>query len=186
MSHRKNRKDRLEQIVDNEARSEMLSGEFKGKHSEYPEMYAGGKIPPIRFELTPEDILYRFCKQKGIDFYELSNLFEWFEKNNRIYVVSKQLNTDIGRLNKMSHDKIIKTFDNPIKNSRCLSYNFSGREICFISYYEQREQCREEIEGIHYYGKIKIKIIAQKGRGFDEDNSQGSLYHIAMYKRDHY
>lgn len=175
MAYDKNKREILEQIILDELRGELLSNEFR---EDLSELRVGGKTLPLRFELMPEDILYRLCTQKGIKFEDFSLLFEWFAKKNKIYVISKKLGVDIEFLDKMPHKKIMRLFEDQVKNSKLFSYKFSGREIFFLNYSEQ-------ISIKPYYGKIKIKKIAQKGRGFDEDDSKDSLYRIAMHKNDH-
>lgn len=176
MAYYKNKGEILERIIVDEARGELLSGEFQ---EELQTLHAGGKGISLRFELMPEDILYRLCKQKGIEFEDFSHLFKWFARENQIYVISQQFDADVELLRGMSHDKIIEAFKNPSENFRCLPYEFSGKEIYFLSYFEQAKPRL-------YYGKAINRKIAQKGMGFDEENCRfNPLCGVAMYKTDH-
>ncbi len=175
MSYRKNRNEILDKIIINESLNEVL---FSGSQEMPSQLHVGGKGLSLKFELTSEDILYRLCRQKGIDFYDLVHSFEWFDNGNKIYVVSKQFGADLKLLEEMPHEKIIESFKNHSEHFKFLFYPFSGKEIYFLSYFEQAPS-------MPYYGKINIKKIAQKGRGFDEDGCMGSLYRIALHKMDH-
>ncbi|MCX8193784.1 MAG: hypothetical protein N3G19_00235 [Candidatus Pacearchaeota archaeon] len=174
MAYKKNKNNILEKILEKTLRKE------KDIFDEN-ELYIGGRPLTFKFEPTSEDILYRLCKQKGIAFEDLSLLFEWFAKKDKLYVVSrnisKNMDVDINELEKMSHRKILALFKK-MENCKFFSYKFSDRSIYFFSYSEPEPLAI-------YYGNSRIKRIAKKGMGFDEDGNKGSLYRIALHKLDH-
>ncbi|MGB9707932.1 MAG: hypothetical protein ACPLXC_01220 [Candidatus Pacearchaeota archaeon] len=175
MSYTKNKSEILDKIVASESRDELLSREFQ--RISQP-LHVDGKSLSLKFELIAEDILYRLCRQKGINFEDLAYSFQWFSKDNRIYVISKKFDADLKLLERMSHEEIITAFQEHAQNLKCFVYSSFEKEIFFLSYFEQ-------VPTVPYYGKIKLKKIAQKGRGFDEDGCERSLYRIALHKIDH-
>ncbi|MEM4153113.1 MAG: hypothetical protein QXK80_03300 [Candidatus Pacearchaeota archaeon] len=170
MAKNKNKSDILEKIIVNEAIDETFSCDFK------EDLYSGGKNLTIKFELEPEDVLYSLCFQKKISFEDLSNLFDWFERENKIYVISKKFNANLELLRKMSNKQIMEFFKNHY-DIKYFSYNFCGKEIYFFSYLESNTS-------YPYYGNKKANRIAKKGI-FDEQNCKNLIYCAARYKADH-